>query len=96
MNISEAQNLIFEIYGKKDRNRGTAGTFMYLIEEVGELATAIREESKEQIASEFADVLAWTLSVASLEGIDIEKAFKEKYLVCDGCGMIPCKCNSKP
>ena len=96
MNISEAQKIIAETYGKKDQKRGSAGTFMYLIEEVGELATAIREESKEEVASEFADVFAWTLSLAALEGIDLEVAFKQKYLTCRGCGQTPCSCETKP
>lgn len=96
MNLSEAQKLIAETYGKKDRERGTAGTFMYLMEEVGELATAIREEGKEQVASEFADVIAWTMSLAALEGVDLEEAFKKKYLTCRGCKKIPCECKTKP
>ena len=49
---------------------------MYLMEEVGELATAIREESPENVAAEFADVIAWTMSLAALEGVDLEAAFK--------------------
>jgi len=96
MNLSEAQKIISDTYGRKDKERGTAGTFMYLMEEVGELATAIREEGKEAVASEFADVFAWTLSLAALEGIDLESAFKEKYLTCNGCGKIPCLCETKP
>jgi NTP pyrophosphatase (non-canonical NTP hydrolase) len=96
MKISEAQKVIAETYGKKDRERGAAGTFMYLIEEVGELATAIREEGQQEKASEFADVFAWTLSLAALEGIDLEQAFLEKYSICNGCGKSPCECATKP
>lgn len=96
MKISEAQKIIAETYGKKDRERGSAGTFMYLVEEVGELATSIREEGQTEKASEFADVFAWTLSLAALEGIDLEQAFKDKYLTCGGCGKSPCECATKP
>ena len=96
MKISEAQKIIADTYGKKDKERGSAGTFMYLVEEVGELATSIREEGPEEKASEFADVFAWTLSLAALEGIDIEKAFKDKYSICNGCGKSPCACETKP
>lgn len=96
MKISEAQKLIKKTYGHKDRQRGHEGTFMYLIEEVGELATEIREGDKESIASEFADVLAWTLSVAELHNIDVEEAFKKKYNQCSGCQQLPCTCKTKP
>lgn len=96
MKISKAQKIIAETYGKKDRERGVAGTFMYLVEEVGELATAIREQGSSEKASEFADVFAWTLSLAALEGIDLEQAFNDKYLKCNGCGQSPCECKTKP
>ena len=96
MNISDAQDLIVKTYGSKDRQRGVPGTYMYLVEEIGELATALREETKEQRASELADVLAWTFSIAGLEGIDLEAAFREKYLLCRGCGKDVCECATKP
>jgi|SaaInlStandDraft_1057018.scaffolds.fasta_scaffold32276_4 NTP pyrophosphatase (non-canonical NTP hydrolase) len=96
MKISKAQEIIHQAYGEKDRKRGTPGTFMYLVEEVGELSTALREEGKEERASELADVFAWTLSVAALEGIDLEKSFLEKYKVCSGCGKAVCSCDTKP
>lgn len=96
MTLKEAQTLIVKAYGEKDKKRGSAGTFMYLVEEVGELATALREETKEQRASELADVVAWAFSIAGLEGIDLEKAFEEKYLVCRTCGLEVCSCSSKP
>jgi NTP pyrophosphatase (non-canonical NTP hydrolase) len=96
MKISEAQEMILQAYGDKDRKRGISGTFMYLVEEIGELSTALREEGKEERASELADVFAWTLSVAALEGIDLQKAFIEKYQVCKGCGQTVCGCDTKP
>lgn len=95
MKISEAQKRISEIYSHKDKERGVAGTFMYFSEEVGELATALREEDKASQASEFADVFAWLMSLASLAEVDLEQAFLEKYLVCSGCKKNPCTCNTK-
>ena len=69
---------------------------MYLVEEVGELSTSLREETKEERATELADVLAWTFSIAGLEGIDLEAAFAAKYGVCHGCGQSKCICETKP
>ena len=41
MHISEFQELISKKYEKRDRERGTPRTFLWFIEEVGELATAL-------------------------------------------------------
>ena len=58
MTLSEFQSLIRRMYHDKDAARGVEGTFMWLTEEIGELATALRSGTKEEIALEFADVLA--------------------------------------
>ena len=77
MRISEAQKLIAEMYLERDRARGLLGTYLWFIEEVGELAEAMREGKGLQ--EEFADVLAWLLSVANLLGVDVERSFLSKY-----------------
>ncbi len=41
MQIGDFQHLIDRMYSDKDRERGTSGTFMWLIEEIGELASAL-------------------------------------------------------
>ncbi|MCZ7644724.1 MAG: nucleotide pyrophosphohydrolase [Planctomycetota bacterium] len=74
MEIKAFQELIRRVYLEKDRARGLDGTFMYFVEEVGELATALREEDRAAQAGEFADVFAWLLSLANLAGIDMEEA----------------------
>ncbi len=78
MDIRSFQELIRKVYLEKDSARGLDGTFMYFVEEVGELATALREEDRAAQAGEFADVFAWLLSLANLAGIDMEEAL-EKY-----------------
>ena len=57
MSLSELQSLIRTMYSSKDEARGIDGTFMWLMEEVGELAAALREGSPDELAREFADVL---------------------------------------
>ena len=42
MTLREFQALIREMYHDKDAARGVEGTFMWLVEEVGELASALR------------------------------------------------------
>jgi len=74
MNISEFQRLISKKYEKRDRQRGIPRTFMWFIEEVGELATAIASNDKKNKEEEFADVLAWLCTLANISDVDLEKA----------------------
>ena len=73
MRISEFQQLISKKYEKRDRERGTAATFMWFIEEVGELATALASDDKENKKEEFADVFAWLCTLANISDVDLEK-----------------------
>ena len=74
MEIHEFQQLINTSYGQRDRERGTAATFMWLIEEVGELATALAGNDAANKEEEFADVLAWLCTLANINEVDLEKA----------------------
>ena len=78
MDISKFQQLISEKYEKRDRQRGTPATFMWFIEEVGELATALSGTNNEEMQGEFADVFAWLCTLANINDVDLEKAC-EKY-----------------
>ena len=78
MRISEFQKLISKKYEKRDRERGTSATFMWFIEEVGELATALASDDKENKKEEFADVFAWLCTLANISNVDLEKAC-ERY-----------------
>ena len=78
MDISRFQQLISEKYEKRDRQRGTPATFMWFIEEIGELATALSGTNNEEMQDEFADVFAWLCTLANINDVDLEKAC-EKY-----------------
>ena len=78
MHISEFQQIIAEKYKKRDLQRGTPATFMWFIEEIGELATALASDDDENKQAEFADVLAWLNTLANINDIDLEKAC-QKY-----------------
>lgn len=78
MRISEFQRLIAEKYEKRDRERGSAATFLWFIEEVGELATALTQtDNHEKKQDEFADVFAWLCTLANINDIDLEKACRK-------------------
>jgi len=97
MTLAELQTLIRKMYGAKDAARGVDGTFMWLMEEIGELATALREGTDEERRKEFADVLAWLATIANVAGIDLTAAVLEKYgRGCPGCGELVCTCDEKP
>lgn len=97
MTFDEFQELIEKMYSRKDRERGSAATFLWLCEEVGELAAALREGTHEDLEAEFADVLAWLATLANVEGVNLSEALHKKYGAgCPGCGGMVCTCEEKP
>ena len=91
--LTDLQQLIRKMYVEKDVARGIDGTFMWLIEEVGELASALREGTKEERSDECADVLAWLVTIANVAGVDLTEAVARKYgSGCPGCGRFVCTC----
>ena len=108
VSIEAFQKLIREMYFDKDVARGIPATFMWLIEEVGELSTALRETSPEEakripppelesrrknLKAEFADVLAWLTTIANVAEVDLGAAISEKYgSGCPGCQGFVCVC----
>lgn len=94
MNIRDFQKMIGEIYYTRDKERGSLKTMLWLVEEVGELAEAIRKDDVEKIKEEMADVLAWLVSLANLYSIDLESEALKKYPnYCTRCGKKPCRCD---
>lgn len=92
--LGDFQRLIREMYFEKDAARGIDGTFMWLMEEVGELAAALREGTRDEQAAEFADVLAWLTTIANVAEIDLSAAIQKKYGAgCPGCGQLVCTCD---
>ncbi len=80
MELKAFQQLIQDKYGRRDRERGTPATFMWFVEEVGELATALAGEDQKNKEEEFADVLAWLCTLANINGVDLDKAVTDKYI----------------
>lgn len=88
------QQMILQLYGQKDAARGDAATFLWLAEEFGELASALRIGTPEELALEMADVLAWLVTLANVRGVDLESAVLQKYGgSCPGCRQRPCDCD---
>ena len=93
MEVRTFQDLIRDIYFQRDQRRGGDKTFLWFLEEVGELTRAYRRGEAEKIGAEMADVVAWLVSVANLLSIDLESELKEKYpQKCPLCSSTPCTC----
>lgn len=93
MKISEFQKMIEEIYIHRDRERGVEKTMLWVVEEIGELAEAVRQGGN--VGEEIADVMAWLVSLANLLDVDVESELFKKYPgYCIRCGKKPCECDS--
>ncbi len=92
MEIREFQKMMDELYGSRDRERGVEKTFLWVIEEMGELVRGIRKKNRKEIENEFADVVAWIFSLANLLEVDIEKAIAKYDGKCPKCEKSPCTC----
>ena len=101
LSLGELQTLIERMYSAKDRRRGPEGTFMWLAEEIGELAADVRDygsgrQTKSALAAEFADVLAWLATLANVLEVDLAEAVRLKYGGgCPGCAAMVCHCDDE-
>jgi NTP pyrophosphatase (non-canonical NTP hydrolase) len=86
LSFAAFQQLIKDRYLATDAARGTPGTFMWFIEEVGELSTALQDNAigksptpaqRANLEEEFADVIAWLTTLANIHNVDLEKALSK-------------------
>jgi NTP pyrophosphatase (non-canonical NTP hydrolase) len=94
--IREFQEQIEALYLDRDKARGVDGTFAWFVEEVGELATALRTRDRANLEEEFADVAAWLVTLASLVDVDLATAVGKYGAGCPRCAATPCACPEKP
>jgi hypothetical protein len=87
--IRALQSQIEATFGTRDRSRGADGTFRRLVE-------ALRTADRSALALELSDVVAWTLSIAVLHGIDLDGALERYGGGCPRCGASPCRCPLDP
>jgi NTP pyrophosphatase (non-canonical NTP hydrolase) len=95
MKVSEFQELIKSLYIEQDQKRGIRDTFIWLVEEIGELANLLKNEEieRDKVSEEISDVIAWATSLANLLNIDLESALLKKYPnLCFKCKSNPCVC----
>jgi NTP pyrophosphatase (non-canonical NTP hydrolase) len=80
LTLAAFQRHISQKYEQTDRLRGTPKTFLWFIEEVGELATALNGSDRQNLEEEFADVLAWLCTLANINDVDLASVILKKYL----------------
>ncbi len=88
LTIRRFQSIIRDRYYATDLARGSAATFLWFAEEVGELASALGEKQRGQgrgdnLEEEFADVFAWLCTLANINDVDLEHALR-KYTIGGG------------
>jgi NTP pyrophosphatase (non-canonical NTP hydrolase) len=92
MELRDLQGSVRATYLDRDAARGRDATFRWLVEEVGELARALRHDDRVNLVHEFGDVLAWLASLANLEGVELDEAISRYRDGCPRCGGRPCRC----
>jgi len=81
LTLADFQKHMADRYAEVDRARGTPKTFIWLMEEIGELASALNEgDDRANLEEEFADVLAWLCTLATINDVDLTEAVTRKYL----------------
>ena len=93
MHISEFQQMMRRLYFHRDSERGAAGTYDWLVDEIREVGDALDRGDKGELEKEFADVVAWLASLANVVNVDLEKVALTKYdNKCPKCKRSPCQC----
>jgi NTP pyrophosphatase (non-canonical NTP hydrolase) len=92
MDLAELQGRMETTYGRRDRARGVEATVAWLVEEVGELARAVRKGTEEERLHELGDVLAWLASLANQLDLSLDNAAARYAQGCPKCGASPCAC----
>jgi NTP pyrophosphatase (non-canonical NTP hydrolase) len=90
--LAELQGRIEATFGERDRARGVDGTFRWWVEEVGEVAKALRHRDPAELEHELGDALAWLVSVANALGVDLDRAVARFADGCPRCHHSPCTC----
>jgi NTP pyrophosphatase (non-canonical NTP hydrolase) len=81
LTLAAFQKHIADRYEATDRARGTPKTWMWFIEEIGELSHALaRSDDRANLEEEFADVLAWLCTLANINDVSLADVVIKKYL----------------
>lgn len=85
MRIKQIQNWTVEAWKKSNKSVDEKQELLFLIEEIGEMAEAVRKiqgkkknkKFRADLEKEFGDTLLSIITLANRYGVDLEKAFKK-------------------
>ena len=80
MEINVFQNLVKEKLANLDKELGPLFLFSVLIEEVGELSKAIRDNDEVEVKKELTDIIFVAFCLANVFDMEIEPLLKSKYV----------------
>jgi NTP pyrophosphatase (non-canonical NTP hydrolase) len=92
MELAAFQDLMARTYGARDTTRGLPSSVAWLVEEVGELAQAVRKGDAAAQRHEIGDVLAWLASITEQLGLSLDGAAARYAEGCPRCLALPCAC----
>lgn len=78
--MSSLQQDLAARFAEGDKKSGASFLALVLMEEVGELAEAIRRGDREHARKECADVAFMALSIANVLDVDLEQAIRANFL----------------
>jgi NTP pyrophosphatase (non-canonical NTP hydrolase) len=79
MNLKKFQERMKERFANFDKKSGPFFLMTLLSAEVGELALALKDDEKEDIAEELSDVTFALVSIANIYDLDLSSAIEKKY-----------------
>ena len=94
MDLTRFQEAMRSTYGARDRARGVPASIAWLVEEVGELAQAVRKGTPDEQLHELGDVLAWLASIADQLDLSLDDAVERYARGCPHCQATPCRCRA--
>jgi NTP pyrophosphatase (non-canonical NTP hydrolase) len=92
MELATLQDLMARTYGHRNEERGIYATLASLLEELGELARAVRKGDRQAQLHEIGDSVAWLASVTDQLDLSLEEAAARYQGGCPLCGQRPCHC----
>jgi NTP pyrophosphatase (non-canonical NTP hydrolase) len=92
LTVDDFQKRIEAIYHTRDAGRGVHGTYAWLVEEVGELARALRRGDPANLREDLGDCFAGLASLASLAGVTLSDAAQKYGGGGPRCAATPCAC----
>jgi NTP pyrophosphatase (non-canonical NTP hydrolase) len=92
MELATLQDLMSRTYGRRNEEHGVSATLACLLEELGELARAVRKGDRQAQLHEIGDAMAWLVSLTNQLHLSLDEAAARYQGGCPSCSQLPCAC----